>query len=851
MSASIVCEPLLGQTTVLAGDKAVITALIHPEEGPGPWEVAVWHNNSESREWNQLELKTNGGRAQKLYHESHQLSSGIIYTGYLRRIPQNKNPNFSFTIKYRSSGQEWKWINEQSNVGDAQVIFQWDSGIPECLSYFLKNADNLLHIEDCVTNSPLVDELEDTRLWSISSTVPAATEKSSYTRINIGQPLQMIRWFCLVRESRPWLCPRQGDAIFSPNEDVILVSILREDGLHLVLLALSLQDILTVITHDGKGNIAVLSRNERQVPGTAHILAAVGKSFENANRAVIGQAKILVDRYRSETRTQFQSIVKSFEPRNLETWYDGFAYCTWNGLGQNLTDEKLYQALETMSEAGISFSTLIIDDNWQSIDNSGKNNFHHRWKEFEADRKTFPQGLKHTISTIRKRYPSLKHIAVWHGIIGYWNGISPDETIARTYETKILKKHDDGFFGGGSVIAVDACDAHRLYDDFYRFLADCGVDSVKTDTQSLLDQLENPEDRARFMTAYQDAWMVASLRHFSARAISCMSQFPQALFYSQLLSSLPKLMVRNSEDFFPDDPTSHPWHIFCNAHTNVFTQHLNVLPDWDMFQTSHEYSAFHAAGRCISGGPIYFTDKPGEHNIGLIKQMTAKTLNSTIILRPKVAKTNYVYTSKNEPRLLRISTSTIHTNTPMLGVFNVGDEKRMEIVTLNHFSHILPAQEYIIRAHTSGFMSSPISQAKSTSPLLLSLDVKGYEILTAYPLDCSSSPTEGVKRKIAIIGLVDKMSGAAAVLGSSIQERPDGLDIRVSLKAMGLLGICIFSDSTNVEIPIVRMCNVQLMSTMWAWVHDENMIKIDMEKAWEVVNETATSREITVDLSIK
>lgn len=40
------------------------------------------------------------------------------------------------------------------------------------------------------------------------------------------------------------------------------------------------------------------------------------------------------------------------------------------------------------------------------------------------------------------------------------------------------------------------------------------------------------------------------------------------------------------------------------------TQHLNVIPDWDMFQTVHEYSGFHAAARCVSGGPIYIVCSP-------------------------------------------------------------------------------------------------------------------------------------------------------------------------------------------------------------------------------------------------
>jgi hypothetical protein len=46
---------------------------------------------------------------------------------------------------------------------------------------------------------------------------------------------------------------------------------------------------------------------------------------------------------------------------------DGLSYCTWNGLGQNLTEDKVFTALESLSKNEINISNLIIDDNWQSL----------------------------------------------------------------------------------------------------------------------------------------------------------------------------------------------------------------------------------------------------------------------------------------------------------------------------------------------------------------------------------------------------------------------------------------------------------------------------------------------------
>ena len=35
-----------------------------------------------------------------------------------------------------------------------------------------------------------------------------------------------------------------------------------------------------------------------------------------------------------------------------------------------------------------------------------------------------------------------------------------------------------------------------------------------------------------------------------------------------------------------------------------------IQPDWDMFQSGHRMGALHAAGRAVSGGPVYVSDKP-------------------------------------------------------------------------------------------------------------------------------------------------------------------------------------------------------------------------------------------------
>jgi hypothetical protein len=135
-----------------------------------------------------------------------------------------------------------------------------------------------------------------------------------------------------------------------------------------------------------------------------------------------------------------------------------------------------------------------------------------------------------------------------------------------------------------------------------------------------------------------------------------MSHSPQILFYGLLPNNRSPVLFRNSADFMPEIESSHPWHLWTNAHNAVFSSHLNVIVDWDMFQTVHDYSAYHAAARCVSGSPIYVTDVPGEHNIGLIRQMTATSIRGgTVILRPSIAgKVSDPYIGYNDKKLLKV-----------------------------------------------------------------------------------------------------------------------------------------------------------------------------------------------------
>lgn len=373
-----------------------------------------------------------------------------------------------FTIKYRPVDGQWQWVKDQFSVEDGQIGFQIPTESSKNLQDYLKNTD--IHVQLPASAVPG----GNAQIWPVKHSIAAAGEHACFANFKLGTPRAYTRWFCLVRQSRAWLCPRQGRPPFSLTEDAVLASFLLNNGHHLVLLAVSSEEILTVIKSDGEGKVVVSGRNDGLREGEMEIFASVATSFEDANAALMAHVKRVctaepATKESSATKENGTAVVET-GTTNMEMWYDSLAYCTWNGLGRDLDEQKLLSALGTLSDNNIKLSTLIVDDNWQSLDHNGRSHFDLRWTEFEANQQGFPNGLKHTTKAIREMYPHVQNIAVWHGLLGYWNATSPHGGIARTYKTRLMRKQNDGFLGGGSITAVDADDVCRMYDRFYRYV---------------------------------------------------------------------------------------------------------------------------------------------------------------------------------------------------------------------------------------------------------------------------------------------------------------------------------------------------------------------------------------------
>ncbi|CAK7268318.1 hypothetical protein SEPCBS57363_003031 [Sporothrix epigloea] len=912
-AVSIATHPPLGQITTLAGgDTVIFYALVeyrHSKDTNASFELNLWHSPTERRadiggedgaEWvatvfNLTDDVTTISAPKRIFvlQAENEVGKSTVRYYYRAEVKHTGENPLHFTVRFRETGADgettaWRWVGDEQNIGDGTILRNArlsEQNSADCIPNLPPKAADAAPASASTTITHDLDsfigelnsafrvtnpmtQCHGTQLWVLETSVIAANadgkDESAYTSVSIGTPWhgRFLRWFALVRLWAPWLAPQHGRRTLDRELNGVLCSFLSEaDGQHLVFLALSGIDHVQGLFYgekgeDGQGDKLVLNlRSDSLKSETCKVLVAVGDTFESANAAVMYHARSLVHQMAADqhkiTLSEMQTLADEVKPAWLENWYDGLGFCTWNALGQNLSEDKIVDAVDELARQGIRIANLIIDDNWQSIDRAHPGGqFQYTWTRFEADPQQFPNGLKHAVQRIRTLHPTIEHVAVWHALLGYWGGITSAVSggeLARDYASVVVERAHPkrrNLPVAGPMIVVAEPDVQRFFNDFYTFLADCGVDGVKTDAQFMMDTWTSASVRRDLTTAYQDAWTVATLRHFGSRAVSCMSQTPDILFYSQLPQNRPPVLVRNSDDFFPDVPASHPWHVWTNAHNSLFTQHLNVLPDWDMFQTVHDYSRFHAAARCISGGPIYITDTPGQHDLDLIHQMTGNSVyDKTVIFRPSVVGRSLdQYVGFHDNVLLKVgSYHGSASGTGILGVFNVSDRRVLEMVPIARVpgvdSNFNDDTLYLARAHTSGKTTGVPVRADAL--LTLALDVYEYEIISVYKVQTFSTGDETHPLHVASLGLVDKMAAAATVVGAVYdqQENSGRISVYISLKAPGRLGLYVsgLADGrlTIKDNFLVTMRNKAVPAHCASVsVQDASVLEIDTARAW-------------------
>ncbi|KPM46261.1 hypothetical protein AK830_g263 [Neonectria ditissima] len=765
-----------------------------------------------------------------------------------------------FTVKYRiSEDTAWQWITCPSGFTKGEIILQSPLSTHHDVETLVALAPGW-HVAKVETTHKAAS------LFSIQS-----DPIQGPTQMVLGLLHHQARYCAISQIEPPWIAPRHGDDFLYLSERTVLCSILRGDGNVVTVAAPSISDVYTFLLSNERGEVTVHTRDDSQTGKPCQIMLSIAPDIETSISAIMNNLQAKANEsplVRDMIDDEFKS--SNTNSSHLAPLLDYLGFCTWNALGPNLTQENILDALQLLREHDVKISTLLIDDNWQTLGSTELGDSHHDFLGF-ADFKAsegFPDGIAGLTASVKAENPSITEIGVWHGLLGYWGAIAKEGWIADNYETVDV----DGLMYYAvptKLKSISASALNQFYDDFYAYLASSGITFVKTDVQVLLSGIANSPDRASFIPAYQAAWTMAYQRRLGGKAISCMSQIPELMWQSLLQTKTAPVIFRNSDDFFPEIPSSHPWHIWVNAHNSLFTQHLNAVLDWDMFQTSMDYGPAHAASRCLSGGPIFITDVPGEHDLELIDQMVAPSPDGgrSMVLRPcEGAKSPRAFDRYQESGVLKVVTETT-TGVKLMGVFNTRPTHVSTLISASEFATIgsskwEPGAEVVFFSHQSQTVrgpaklgTTPTAHSDATSLFEVDLDVKGFEILSGHVSHRVSY--RGAECLVAALGLLGKMTGAAAICSCDVFSTGDEIKATISVKALGQLGFWIHGrliDKSNVQAKLEAVDVDSESITVSNASHGEStaqLLTIDLVKEWSLKQHKTSLTEVYLELFIR
>jgi raffinose synthase len=440
-----------------------------------------------------------------------------------------------------------------------------------------------------------------------------AARSASRLMFSAGKVPGLRRYTVCHRYEPYWMKPAAGTQLADiPAETQFLLAELAAGGWLLLIPLLEEPFRFSLRGHSEKRLELLGETGDPHLGGTGGLALFVAVAEDPFELCALG-ARAVAARLGSACRLRSEKSPPDF--------VDQFGWCTWDAFYQEVGAEKLRAGLATFRAAGVPPRFVILDDGWQSV--RALPTGEQRLTSFRANEK-FNHDLSPCISEAKREF-GVQTFLVWHALNGYWGGVDAEalpgyavvEQPRRFGEgilTHVPRFNEDWW--GGLVGLVTEASVERFFDDYHRSLAEQGVDGVKVDNQAVLEALGARQGgRVRLTRVYRQALEQSVMRHFQGRLINCMAN-AQETYYGSPHSTL----TRTSIDFFPRRPESHSAHLYANAHVGLWFGQF-MLPDWDMFQSGHEWGAFHAAGRALSGGPVYVSDKPGEHDAALLRKL--------------------------------------------------------------------------------------------------------------------------------------------------------------------------------------------------------------------------------------
>lgn len=440
----------------------------------------------------------------------------------------------------------------------------------------------------------------------------------------------------------------------------------------------------------------------------------------------------------SQRLRSFRTREEKVEP----AFVDYLGWCTWDAFYHDVTAEKYLEGLRTFSEGGVAPGFSILDDGWLDTTKDYLNSIF-------PNKTKFPNGLAPLALEAKRRY-GIKLFGVWHNFMAYWMGVNPEGSVAKEFKYVSRQGKIRPWLGKDEPLEdlhlIHPDSIHRFYHQFYRYLREQGVDLVKVDGQSALEEFSSGHlGRVSTMRAYQEALQGAASAHLGGELLHCMCNGSDVAYNMDASSGW-----RNSVDYFPrHDGHTQQRHVFINAYNNLWSSQFAV-PDWDMFQTHGASPKFHAAARAISGGPVYVSDKPGQQDFALLKRLVISDSRVLRYEQPALPSPSVLLTDCTA-QAVALKLYNRHRDGGQLGLFHC---QKSETALSDTFGVAdVPGLD------ADGKYALWFAEAQSLDVLdgaegyPFALEPVGHELVTLSPIE----------KGVAILGLLDKYSGLVAV----------------------------------------------------------------------------------------
>jgi hypothetical protein len=196
------------------------------------------------------------------------------------------------------------------------------------------------------------------RLLRVQFPVPGAVDdQSGRAQMTLGKPYRLAAWVAVCRTWSAWMAPAHGEADVSNmgGRNAALWTGVRDDGVVVAVLGSAGlgkdEEKFVAVEIGGDGQALVLNgRSDSEEAVLGRCLVSVGTDFGEVVAAVVLGLRDLLEGYEAGQGTD--TAVWD------QNWVDGLGYCTWNSLGQDLTEKKILDAMESFDKAGIKSKSI-------------------------------------------------------------------------------------------------------------------------------------------------------------------------------------------------------------------------------------------------------------------------------------------------------------------------------------------------------------------------------------------------------------------------------------------------------------------------------------------------------------